>query len=475
MGSSFYRSFEERHRGSVEEIKRRLSFYLPFLAGLKDVYPDGVIADIGCGRGEWLEILTENGIANIGVDLDDGMLARAREAGLNVQKMDCLQFLQSQADQSLIALTGFHIAEHLPFEVLQQLAMHTLRVLKPGGLLILETPNPENVSVGTCSFYMDPTHNHPLPPPLLEFLPIHYGFNRAITVRLQEKEVLQSPDAAVNLVDVLKGVSPDYSIIAQKAAPTDILERFDTLFTQQYGLTLDALSNRYDAILRQQFSSVASRLETLNHTYMQQISQMSETIQTLQGEVNELSHVIVRYDAILRQQFSSVASRLETLNHTYMQQISQMSETIQTLQGEVNELSHVIVQNHQLHQQMADLHNSRSWRITQPLRWLSLQRQLLRQEGAKVRARRAAKKILRKGMALSLVFFHRYPKSKVYLFKVLRKTGCYTLLQRLFQRVMLVQSDTMMMQSRRYDVGTEEMTSRAMSIYNELKNKNTEK
>lgn len=92
-----------------------------------------------------------------------------------------------------------------------------------------------------------------------------------------------------------------------------------------------------------------------------------------------------------------------------------------------------------------------------------------------MRARRAAKKILRKGMALSLVFFHRYPKSKVYLFKVLRKTGCYTLLQRLFQRVMLVQSDTMMMQSRRYDVGTEEMTSRSMSIYNELKNKNTEK
>lgn len=78
MGSSFYRSFEERHRGSVEEIKRRLSFYLPFLAGLKDIYPDGVIADIGCGRGEWLEILNENGIVNIGVDLDDGMLARAR-------------------------------------------------------------------------------------------------------------------------------------------------------------------------------------------------------------------------------------------------------------------------------------------------------------------------------------------------------------------------------------------------------------
>ncbi|VFT74608.1 methyltransferase [Klebsiella aerogenes] len=203
------------------------------------------------------------------------------------------------------------------------------------------------------------------------------------------------------------------------------LNAFETLFTQQYGLTLDVLSNRYDAILRQQFSSFASQLETLNQTYTRQLSKMAENIQTLQGQVDELNHVIG--------------------------------------------------QNNQLHQQVADLHNSRSWRITQPLRWLSLQRQLLRQEGAKVRARRAAKKILRKGMALSLVFFHRYPKSKVYLFKFLRKTGCYTLLQRLFQRVMLVQSDTMMMQSRRYDVGTEEMTSRALSIYNELKNKNTEK
>ncbi len=146
---------------------------------------------------------------------------------------------------------------------------------------------------------------------------------------------------------MLKGVSPDYSIIAQKAAPADVLERFETLFTQQYGLTLDVLSNRYDAILRQQFSSFASQLETLNQTYTRQLSKMAENIQTLQGQVDELNHVIG--------------------------------------------------QNNQLHQQVADLHNSRSWRITQPLRWLSLQRQLLRQEGAKVRARRAAKKYCAKG------------------------------------------------------------------------------
>lgn len=426
MGSSFYRSFEERHRGSVEDIKGRLSFYLPFLTRLKACYPDGMIADIGCGRGEWLEILNENAIANVGVDLDDGMLARAQEAGLNVQKMDCLQFLEQQEDESLIALTGFHIAEHLPFEVLQQLVKHTLRVLKPGGLLILETPNPENLSVGSCSFYMDPTHHHPLPPPLLEFLPIHYGFNRAITVRLQEKDALKAANASVRLVDVLKGVSPDYSIIAQKDAQPELLASFEPLFTQQYGLTLDALSDRYDAILGEQLEASAAQLEAFEQSYARKIGEMAQGIQLLQSQVGELNQLVAH--------------------------------------------------NHQLNQQVTDLHNSRSWRITQPLRWLSFQRQLLRQEGIKVRSRRAARKILRKGMAFSLVFFHRYPRSKVYLFKILRKTGSYQLLQRLFQRVMLVSSDPMMMaQSRRYDVDTEEMTSRALSIYNELKNKNTEK
>ncbi len=80
MGSSFYRSFEERHKGSGEEIKRRLSFLFTFSCRSEGRSPDGINPDISCGRGEWLEILTENGIANIGVDLDDGMLARAREA-----------------------------------------------------------------------------------------------------------------------------------------------------------------------------------------------------------------------------------------------------------------------------------------------------------------------------------------------------------------------------------------------------------
>ncbi len=183
---------------------------------LAKIYPSAEVVDVGCGRGEWLEILRDNAIPAMGVDLDDGMLERALQVGLNVKKMDCLDFLQQQEDGSLLAITGFHIAEHLPFEFLQSLVKEALRVLKPGGLLILETPNPENVSVGTCSFYMDPTHNHPLPPALLEFIPNYYGFLRTKILRLQEKAALRDEETSVYLVDVLKGVSPDYSMIAQK-------------------------------------------------------------------------------------------------------------------------------------------------------------------------------------------------------------------------------------------------------------------
>jgi ubiquinone/menaquinone biosynthesis C-methylase UbiE len=169
VSEDYYRLFEEKHRGSVQDIKNRLQVYIPFITALTKIDPSAAVADIGCGRGEWLEILRDHNIPAFGVDLDEGMLERGLQVGLDVKKMDCLEFLRSQADESLLAITGFHIAEHLPFEVLQAVVKESERVLKPGGLLILETPNPENISVGTCSFYMDPTHNHPLPPSLLEY------------------------------------------------------------------------------------------------------------------------------------------------------------------------------------------------------------------------------------------------------------------------------------------------------------------
>ena len=88
-------------------------------------------------------------------------------------------------------------------------------MLMPGGLLILETPNPENLVVGTSHFYLDPTHQRPIPPELLSFLPEYYGFAKLKTLRLQERREL-SGGKAPTLFDVLDGVSPDCAVVAQK-------------------------------------------------------------------------------------------------------------------------------------------------------------------------------------------------------------------------------------------------------------------
>ena len=246
----FYRAFEERHRGSRELIKKRLSVYLPFVLPLKKLYPDDVALDIGCGRGEWLELLKNNQIPAKGMDLDVGMLKACHLLNLDVTKGDGIKSLKKQDDESLIIISAFHVVEHISFEELQSLVEQSLRVLKPGGLLILETPNPENIKVATENFYLDPTHIKPIPANLLSFLPEFYGFFRTKVLKLQESSELIKQDN-INLLQVIEGVSPDYAVVAQKKADKEVLEKFDTIFAKDFGLSLNSLTQKFENRLLQ--------------------------------------------------------------------------------------------------------------------------------------------------------------------------------------------------------------------------------
>jgi O-antigen chain-terminating methyltransferase len=243
--NSFYKSFEDQHRGSRELIKSRLSVYVPFIKKVQSVHPDAIALDLGCGRGEWLELLQDNQLSASGIDQDDGMLSACRSRGLNVQTGDAIAHLKSQPDDSLSIISGFHIAEHLSLDDLQTLIKESLRILKPAGLLILEAPNTENLVVGTSSFYLDPTHQRPLPSSLLSFLARHYGFVRAKVLGVQESIPLREEHGPTSLFAVLSGVSPDYAVVAQKGGDAAALASFDTVFTREYGLTLEVLANRY--------------------------------------------------------------------------------------------------------------------------------------------------------------------------------------------------------------------------------------
>ena len=297
MNDGFYRAFEDRHRGSRELIKRRLGAYFIFTQPLCEQYPASPALDLGCGRGEWLEVLGSWGLNPVGIDMDEGMLSACHDQGLSVHKGDAIEYLSTVASNSQAVVSAFHFVEHISFDQLRMLVSETLRVLKPGGLLIMETPNPENIVVATRNFYLDPTHNRPIPPELLEFVPEYYGFKRVKTIRLQEsKELAQSE--TLTLQDVFHGVSPDYAIVAQKDADPALMAFTMEGFSREYGITLEDLSNKYDNSIKakiwqadakaqqadakaQQADAKAQQAEIVSLNWQQQAYQGNERISVI--------------------------------------------------------------------------------------------------------------------------------------------------------------------------------------------------
>jgi 2-polyprenyl-3-methyl-5-hydroxy-6-metoxy-1,4-benzoquinol methylase len=165
-----YLHFEDEFRGSREEIKQRVSVYLPKLRAAGAGTETFPILDVGCGRGELVEVLRAEGLAASGVDANRAAVEQCRERGLPVDLRDAFEALGQVADGSLGGLTALHVVEHLPFSLVLKLLDEALRVLRPGGIAIFETPNPKNVLVGSASFYLDPTHRNPVHPQTLHYL-----------------------------------------------------------------------------------------------------------------------------------------------------------------------------------------------------------------------------------------------------------------------------------------------------------------
>ena len=159
-----YAGFEERFRGSEEEIKERQRIYVSYFEGRDDV------VDIGCGRGEFLELMRESGIRARGVDLDLDMILLCREKGLDVSADDAFAYLGALPDDSLGGIFAAQVIEHLhPLRIIELVDL-CHRKLGPGGVLILETPNPKCLMVFADTFYKDPSHVQPVHPDTMQFL-----------------------------------------------------------------------------------------------------------------------------------------------------------------------------------------------------------------------------------------------------------------------------------------------------------------
>ena len=377
MTGNFYKDFEDKFRGSEEIIKDRLRVYLPFIEPLKEIYPDVAALDLGCGRGEWLELLGENGFLGRGVDLDEEMLAVCQGRDLCVEKGDAVSFLQKLEDESQAVVSAFHLAEHLPFDDLLLLVAESFRVLKPAGILILETPNPENIVVGSSSFYIDPMHHRPLHGELLRFVVERSGFARIKSLGLQEKEELDSRKI-LSLQSVLNGVSRDYSIVALKDAESTLLEKFFSVFALKYGRNLADVVARYDAALRKNI--------------VDSINPLKNKIGTLESEIKRLDLLELNL------------SRNEQLKNSL-----------------ANELAAIYV--------------CRSWRCTKPLR--SVMHGFRRLKKAKKEKKLTLEAVCSRFKSLGLVPVHKLLGSRFFRIKILGYLNRYPKLKESLKKIFI--------------------------------------
>ena len=215
---AMYVSFEDEMRGTREDIKRRQEVYLPFIKAANagtELWP---VVDLGCGRGEWLELLKENRFFAKGVEINHVMTQECRDLELEVIQEDFFEFLKKQKNKSFSAITGFQIVEHFGFRKMISLFDETVRVLRPGGIAIFETPNPENIIVATCDFYTDPTHKNPIPPKTLQYILEYRGFVDPQILRSTPMNFIKGKtDDAIKDLIYRFNVGPDYAVIVRKA------------------------------------------------------------------------------------------------------------------------------------------------------------------------------------------------------------------------------------------------------------------
>jgi SAM-dependent methyltransferase len=193
-GDSGYVAFEDVFRGPAERVAASQRPYVQLVRGHEPVL------DVGCGRGEFLALLADEGISAKGVDVDAGMVSRCRELGLDAVQADANEYLDGLADGELGTIFSAQVIEHLPQAQLRRMLDVAARKLRPGGLFIAETVNPHRVS-SLKTFWVDPTHQHPIFPEVALALCAIAGFEPAYvfapTFESFEQARFASPSYAV--------------------------------------------------------------------------------------------------------------------------------------------------------------------------------------------------------------------------------------------------------------------------------------
>jgi len=165
-----YSNFEKRFRGEQDNIKEKLKKYFTYFKDSDE------ILDIGCGRGEFIEILEEKNKKGMGIDISKSMLKIAKSKGLDCKYADALDFLKGKADNSIGGIFSSQVIEHFTPDYLREVILESFRTLKSGSTIILETVNPLSIFALSRIFFLDVTHQKPLHPEYMRYLLESSGF-----------------------------------------------------------------------------------------------------------------------------------------------------------------------------------------------------------------------------------------------------------------------------------------------------------
>jgi|GEM_PF-1690923 O-antigen chain-terminating methyltransferase len=308
---NFYFDFENRHRGTREQILERLKFYEPLVRFIAKKYsnekPKAV--DLGCGRGEFLEFLINYGFEVEGVDINKENIKLVKELGLSATEGDILKFLKGLSEKKYELVSLIHVIEHLPFEYTFQLFSEVSRVLKPGGIFIVEFPYTKNLMIGAYSFWIDPTHLRPVHPELLEFIGKRNGLIISKSFPINGVKKIDSFS-----IESLFYFSPDVSVVFVKDSENELyLENVKEVLTQ---LSLNASLDFEDVanLLKRDLRNLDHKLNFLSEKFAKEMEpQLLDLQSKLTAIWNKLNFLSEKFAKEMEPQLLDLQSKLTAI------------------------------------------------------------------------------------------------------------------------------------------------------------------
>ena len=315
-----YLAFENRFRGSTADISRKLEVYEPIVRALEHTAGQPAAVDLGCGQGEWLQYLQSRGGAVSGADQSGVMVHACQSQNLGAHQADAIEYLRTLKDSSIDLVSAFHVIEHLPFESVLDLCREAERVVKASGVVLFETPNPENIRVGTERFYLDPTHVRPLPPELMEFLMQWAGAKCCRAVRIHSEREYDPGHLLGQQMKTFINYSPDYALIAtgnsQVMGAVELMSGDSGPSTARLYEALDGL---HDSLLK------------TDQSLREHVDAMEAQISRLLARFDKQSHDL----ALLKHR--SLGWRLAVLKHQVQRAISGFFEAFRSYPSQILE------------------------------------------------------------------------------------------------------------------------------------------